>query len=115
WTVLRRPWSDLGLVTPGGWRLAVSLALVSALVWLIAGQHRKLAAVSPARRAALRPRLGRFTFMLPHTLAEHRWFQALSVSAVICEELLFRGFLVWALRPWLGLWGAAAVTAILFG
>jgi membrane protease YdiL (CAAX protease family) len=53
--------------------------------------------------------------MLPRTLIEHRWFQAVSVTAGICEELLFRGFLMWALRPWLGLWGAFAATSILFG
>jgi len=38
-----------------------------------------------------------------------------SVTAGICEELLYRGFLVWALQPWVGLGWAAAVSVIAFG
>lgn len=115
WAALRRPWSDLWLTPPNGWRLVVSLALVLPMAWMVWQQSRRLARMTAARREALRPTFGPFSFMVPHTLAEHRWFQVVSVTAGICEELLFRGFLVWALRPWLGLWGAAAAAAILFG
>jgi membrane protease YdiL (CAAX protease family) len=39
----------------------------------------------------------------------------LSFTAGICEEILFRGYLIWMLTPWLGLLGAAAVSAVMFG
>ena len=39
---------------------------------------------------------------------------ALSVSAGICEEFIFRGYLIWVLQPALGLWFAAAVSLIVF-
>src|SRR5215472_13584952 len=38
-----------------------------------------------------------------------------SVTAGICEELLYRDFLVWALQPWVGLGWAAAVSVTAFG
>jgi membrane protease YdiL (CAAX protease family) len=50
----------------------------------------------------------------PHTDAELAWFVALSVSAGICEEFVFRGYLIWLLQPVLGLWGAAAVSLVVF-
>jgi membrane protease YdiL (CAAX protease family) len=42
-------------------------------------------------------------------------FAPLAVTAGICEELLFRGYLVWFLTPWLGLWGAAGLSVVSFG
>jgi membrane protease YdiL (CAAX protease family) len=40
---------------------------------------------------------------------------ALSITAGFCEELIYRGFVVWALAPALGLYGAAATSVIIFG
>jgi hypothetical protein len=37
-----------------------------------------------------------------------------SLSAGVCEELIFRGFLIWAFQPLLGLWGAAALSLVVF-
>jgi membrane protease YdiL (CAAX protease family) len=115
WIVLRRPWSSLGLVSPAGWRVAVSLVLVLPLAWMIWKQRRVFATASPKLLDKLRPKLGHYTFMLPHDRAEYRWFNAVSVTAGFCEELLYRGFLTWVLRPWLGVWGAWAVSSALFG
>jgi membrane protease YdiL (CAAX protease family) len=53
--------------------------------------------------------------LVPHTAGEFRLFVPLSFTAGICEELLFRGYLVWVLQQWIGLWPAAAVSAVLFG
>jgi membrane protease YdiL (CAAX protease family) len=53
--------------------------------------------------------------LLPHTSAEWQAFTPLAVTAGICEEVLFRGYLVWLLTPWLGLYGAAGVSMVIFG
>jgi membrane protease YdiL (CAAX protease family) len=34
--------------------------------------------------------------------------------ALFCEEFLFRGYFIWTLAPWLGWWGAAALSALVF-
>jgi membrane protease YdiL (CAAX protease family) len=39
---------------------------------------------------------------------------ALSVSAGVCEEFIFRGYLIWAFQPLFGSWGAAALSVIAF-
>ena len=46
-------------------------------------------------------------------LAVPRWM-ALAVSAGMCEEFIFRGYLIWVLQPALGLWIAAAASLIVF-
>jgi hypothetical protein len=39
---------------------------------------------------------------------------ALSISAGFCEELIFRGYLIWIFQPLLGMWGAAALSVVVF-
>jgi len=57
-------------------------------------------------------------FILPITQEERSWFALVSVTAGICEEVLYRGFLIRYLAdgPWhAGLWIALAVASISFG
>ena len=49
------------------------------------------------------------------TGAELRLFLPLAVTAGFCEELLFRGYLVWVLQGVIGLYPAAGVSMVLFG
>jgi len=57
-------------------------------------------------------------WFLPATWAERRWFASVSVTAGICEEALFRGFLLHYLHvfPWtVNLTLALVVSAVIFG
>jgi len=57
-------------------------------------------------------------FILPVTQEERAWFVLISVTAGICEEVLYRGFLIRYLSngPWhFGLWIALAIASISFG
>jgi uncharacterized protein len=57
-------------------------------------------------------------FFLPSATVERQWFALLSVTAGVCEELLFRGFLLRYLHTWplhLGLLWAVLVAAVVFG
>jgi uncharacterized protein len=70
-----------------------------------------------AREKMLRP-FKRLAFILPVTQEERAWFVFVSVTAGICEEILYRGFLIRYLSngPWhAGLWIALAIASISFG
>ncbi len=115
WIALARPWSALWLLPPRGWRLAVGILGVLAVAALWSSQARKLARLNAERRAALRARSAHLLPLAPHTPREYGWWLCVSITAGICEELLYRGFLVWALQPWVGLWLAAVLSVVVFG
>jgi membrane protease YdiL (CAAX protease family) len=107
-----RSWNALGLGTGSGWRPWLGAALAVASVIALSAQAR--AAIAPAARAAMLAQLGPARPYLPHSSAELRRFYAVSVSAGICEEVLFRGFLVWYFAAWLPLAGAIPLAATCF-
>ncbi|MGH2900708.1 MAG: CPBP family intramembrane glutamic endopeptidase, partial [Solirubrobacteraceae bacterium] len=109
-----RPWSELGLVPPAGLRAWASALLVIVIAALSGQQARAIGRASPERLDGLRDTLAGVGFLLPHTRGEARGFAALSVTAGVCEELLYRGFLVWVLKPFVGVVGALALGVLLF-
>jgi membrane protease YdiL (CAAX protease family) len=60
-------------------------------------------------------RIQHVRFIIPHTAAELRLFTAVSITAGICEELLYRGFLIGYLSHWMGVIQAALLSSLLFG
>jgi membrane protease YdiL (CAAX protease family) len=65
-------------------------------------------------RTRVRQQFGTFTGVLPHTRTELRWFGGVSLTAGFCEEFLYRGYFIWVFAPWLGWWGAAALSLPFF-
>lgn len=57
---------------------------------------------------------GDVVYFLPHTLTEYRTFAVLGVTAGITEEIIFRGFLIWAFAMFMPEWVAAALSLLLF-
>ncbi len=99
---------------PGG------AALIPILVGVLAGMLAPVLAMlaSPKARAGVLRQLQTIDFMLPGTARERAYFAVLSISAGICEEIIFRGFLIRYLdgllaRPSSG-WAIAAA-ALVFG
>ena len=68
-------------------------------------------------RASVRKQFGDMGLagsLMPSTNPGMAWWIVVSLSAGLCEEFLFRGYLIWVLAPFLGWWGAAAISASLF-
>jgi uncharacterized protein len=84
----------LGLGAPRSWWLSEGLVIVlgALLVWSAVKLRRK--------SEKLRERLKRVEAILPMTVAESRWFVAISIGAGIDEELMFRGFLFYYFTLW---------------
>ena len=114
WGLAGRSLVELGLVSRAGqslWLIAgvtvVACSLPILQTWQVARSEKALASVR-AQFEALRS-------LLPHDDRESAWFRALSVTAGICEEVLYRGYLIWYATAYVGLWPAAALSAVVFG
>ena len=69
-----------------------------------------------ALHSQMRAQMGQFRYFMPTTRTELGWVTAgVSTSAGICEELLFRGFLLYQLTAWMPTTAAVAVSSLLFG
>lgn len=109
WSFEGRAWAALGLTVPQGWRLWSAIGVAFALMALYARTGVKI--VRSRRRVAVHPDA---VDRSPHTGSEFARWAVLSLSAGFCEELVFRGYLIWVFQPALGLWGAAALSLAIF-
>jgi hypothetical protein len=112
WLFEARAWKALRLVIPQGWRLWSALGLI-VLVAIIYG--RSAIRISRSKRVK-RIEMGspHVEKLAPHSRSELGWWAAVSVSAGVCEEFIFRGYLLWAFQPLFGLWGAALFSIVVF-
>jgi membrane protease YdiL (CAAX protease family) len=116
WMVKDKDWEVLRLSPPDRWRLLLALVLVVLLAALQTVQALKV-----LRSAQLREHLremltqSEMADVLPHTRQEFKVFIAASITAGICEEILFRGFFIVILAPVLGWWPSAGLALLIFG
>jgi membrane protease YdiL (CAAX protease family) len=113
WQRAGRSWSALALESPSGWRLWTSAGVLLLIAGGYASQARAVA--RPGVKERLRTSLAALEAVVPHTRTELAWFVLASATAAVCEEFLFRGYLIWTLTPTLSWWGAAAASVPLFG
>lgn len=114
WLAQGRSLPALGLGWGSGWLAWALVAVALGVVVMMALQTRGIAA-SRDTRAMVRAKLAGVREVLPHDAHEQTWFRAVSVTAGVCEELMFRGYVTWVIAAVAGPWVAAALTAALFG
>lgn len=111
WIGLGRSWADLGVRSSSPLRVAIAIAIGSALIWLVI---RQFSTPEKKSKDEFASQLGDLAALLPHTAREEWWFRLVAVNAGITEELIFRAFLLWYLEPLAGMFAAAALTIVLF-
>jgi membrane protease YdiL (CAAX protease family) len=114
WVWQGRPWALLGVVPRLTWGLlgvAVGFAVVIPIVLV----QRRKALDDDDALLKLRQRMRHIERMMPRSGEELRWFRRLAVTAGICEELLYRGYLVWYLTTWMAVVPAVLVASAVFG
>ena len=114
WGKLGRRWADLHLGGDTPLRLGLGVVYVVLLIGLLVWQRRAMLR-RPDSRARMRRALAYADPLLPHTQAERRLFVVVSVTAGVCEEILYRGFLAWYLSAWMGPVAAVVLASLLFG
>ncbi len=117
WVAKSRPWGTLRLGFSGPLRSGIGFAVAAIIIALLVLQNRKVgkALTRPKAVAQLRERLAFADALTPETEGERRGFWFLSLTAGICEEVLFRGFLMWLITAWMGLIAAVILSSIVFG
>jgi len=115
WRREGRPWRALGLVPAMDWRLYLGLVVALVTLALVLRQNRAVRRLTAERLERLVPRLQSVDIIVPRDATEFRWFMLLSVTAGVCEELLYRGFLTWLVGAYLGLVAAILLVSAAFG
>jgi len=115
WVWQGRAWMTLGLGAPAGAIFWVTAGIVGLAAAAFAVQIVRVRR-SPAARQQVREQVGRLAPILPASSADLRVFLALGVTAGICEEIFYRGFLMWwAIALGAPVWLAVLISAGLFG
>jgi membrane protease YdiL (CAAX protease family) len=114
WIWTAREVSALGLASPLHWRFVAGMGISLAATAFFWTQLRKVRRSEEARAEA-RDELASLKTLLPHSPRELEAFMRVSVTAGICEELLYRGFLAWFLATWMPFWLAMIVSGVIFG
>ncbi|MCP3144044.1 CPBP family intramembrane glutamic endopeptidase [Pyxidicoccus xibeiensis] len=115
WGHTGRPAQLLGLGLPGGPRtLGGAGATLLALLFL-GSQWQAVRRLDASGREQLAAQVGSVSDFLPRTPREYRTFQALSFTAGVCEEVLYRGFLLWFSAELVGAWPGVLLTGAGFG
>lgn len=116
WAASGRDWGALGfqietgMMAMAGWGLA-------ALVALFFVSQYTMVVRSESMRHQLRDGMAANKIMsnfMPQTEAERRVFNLMGISAGIAEEIVFRGFLIWAFSSFLPIWAAAGLALAVF-
>lgn len=102
---------SLGLRPPVTVAVTVGLLALFALLSAFTTRQLKVATASD-----LPPRMRKAGKILPQNGIERAWFVGVALTAGICEEILYRGFLPWFVDGWAGGHGIGyVVAAIAFG
>ena len=117
WLVYKRSIPQLGFGLETGWGFWIGLAMTVVVCGLAIIQAIGLRRYPKKLRVAaiqLEPVMA----MIPRTSQEAREFSALSITAGICEEILYRGYLMVYISSAIaieGMWPAALLSSLAFG
>jgi len=114
WAWTGRPLQALLLIPASPARFAIGMTVVLVLSTLLLLQGKTIVK-RPELIEKVRKKLAYGEPLMPHTVAERWRFHAVSITAGVCEETLFRGFLLWYFAMWVGVWPAAVLSSIVFG
>ncbi len=115
WLDFGRPMADLGFVMPGGPGFWIGVIPCIALTGYLLYSWRSAKHASVADKARYAESFGNLAIFLPHTRRELHNFYAVSITAGIVEEVVYRGFVIWYLGQFMPVWGAVVVSSVAFG
>lgn len=115
WWWLGRDADVLGFSAPGGTGFWLGAVLVALATGAFLQSWRGMARADAEQRRGYRRQLAELGHMMPRDGREYAAFVALSVTAGVVEETIFRGWLLWYLQAWMPLTAAVLVSSAAFG
>ncbi len=115
WHFYGRDFSALGLDWPIGFWGQVGFAFVGIAVLAAVVQLLRLPKTLKPEDSARYEKALAEVKIAPRNTRQLWVFLLVAITAGIWEELLYRGFLIWFLTPYIGLIGAVALSSIMFG
>lgn len=114
WSITARPAREIGVhMAVEGWAwLGVGLAVAGCVVMIV---QLVTASRDASQLESIRNEYQSLRSFMPASDTEYRWFVAVSITAGICEELLYRGFLMAYFTAYVGSLGALLISSIIFG
>ena len=116
WAASDRNWADLGFTLQGG-TLALFGGGRAGLIATVFLFQYSMVARSASARAQLQDAFSKSSTMtnfMPQTEDEKHLFHLLGTTAGITEEIIFRGYLIWAFSLFAPLWAAALASLFVF-
>ena len=114
WFWRDRSAADLGLLIESGWRFWTGFAVCCVFSTLFVMQAKIIRGNVGAQRH-VRKTTRNLAAIAPGDQRELRLFYGLSVTAGVCEEILYRGYMIWYIQQTLPLWLSLIVAAVFFG
>lgn len=112
--ILGRDLAEIGLIMTLDWKMIVSLMLAGAILVFIGYQAHLLTRHEDAQEK-VRKQVRKIAPLIPRNLRQLGGFFMLAITAGICEEILFRGFLIDYLTQYTDIYSAALASSIIFG
>ncbi|QQX81300.1 CPBP family intramembrane metalloprotease [Shewanella sp. KX20019] len=107
--------SDIGLQ----WQFGLANQIGVAALVLIGGyflMSLKRLSESTENHQAIRKQLAYIQWLMPTSVKESRYFiLGVSITAAVCEELLFRGYLMHMLADYMPTYGVVIISSLAFG
>ncbi len=116
WAVANRPWPDLGFQISNNAATKAAFVIAAAVALFVFVQMIR-SVFSEPMRAKMRTditKVGDAIYLVPRNAKEYRRSMALAVTAGFTEEVIFRGYLIWALTQLSNIWVAVVVSIALF-
>lgn len=115
WWWLGRPLEPIGFTWPhgDGWLIGSAAVILgsAALSWSWIAVRR----MNAEDRAEQLKGLGPLVYFLPRTDKELNYSIAISATAGVVEEIVYRGYVLWCLSHYMPVWVAALVSSVAFG
>ncbi len=115
WRSQDRDWVTLGFSVTNGPEFLIALAVSLAAVAVLVGQGRAVRAAPADELPDIVAAFGDMRHLLPRTRRELNRFYIVGITAGICEEILWRGVLLWYLQQLMPMGAAVLLATLWFG